>query len=598
MASTTGWTIRDWQNAYRDGQSPQALLEALLDAEDPRDPAWISLTSQEQLAAQIATLSPEQPLYGVPFAIKDNIDALGFETTAACPEYGYRPECDAEAVQALKEAGAVLIGKTNLDQFATGLVGTRSPWGAVPNTFDDTVIAGGSSSGSAAVVARGTVPFALGTDTAGSGRVPAGLNNIVGLKPTRGAVSTRGVIPACRSLDCVSVFALTTADAGLIQNQLASGESTDPFGRSRLESGSNPDCALRTPGPIQRLAIPRDPEWYGDDQQREAWEQALSQWRSLGLEMVERDFTTLYAMAALLYEGPWIAERHAAISTFMEANAAAMNPVVRDIIRQAEGFTATDAFNGLYQQHELRHALDQELADIDALLVPTAPITPSISAVEADPVHLNARLGRYTNFVNLADLCALALPAGFRGDGLPFGITLISGAWRDRDLQQLGAHWLNHAPTPLGATGRERPPETPPEPDRGTVQVTVVGAHLSGMPLNSQLTERGARLLQSTTTASCYRLYALAGTTPPKPGLRRDPTGGALDVEVWAMPTEHFGSFVDLIPHPLGIGTVELADGTWAKGFICEEAGLEGATDITHLGGWRAYIQSLREQQG
>ncbi|PAU80504.1 allophanate hydrolase [Halovibrio salipaludis] len=598
MASTTGWTIRDWQEAYRNGQSPQALLEALLEAEDPRDPAWISLASREQLAAQIATLSPEQPLYGVPFAIKDNIDAFGFETTAACPEYGYRPECDAEAVKALKEAGAVLIGKTNLDQFATGLVGTRSPWGAVPNTFDDAVIAGGSSSGSAAVVARGTVPFSLGTDTAGSGRVPAGLNNIVGLKPTRGAISTRGVVPACRSLDCVSVFALTTADAGVIQSCLEAGESTDPFGRSRLEYGSNPDCALRAPGPIRRLAIPRDPEWYSDEQQRDAWEQALGQWRSLGAEVVERDFTTLYAMAALLYEGPWIAERHAAISTFMEANAAAMNPVVRDIIRQAEGFTATNAFNGLYQQHELRHALDQELAAIDALLVPTAPITPSLRAVEADPVHLNARLGRYTNFVNLADLCALALPAGFRGDGLPFGITLISGAWRDRDLQELGAQWLNHAPTPLGATGRERPPETPPEPSAGTVQVTVAGAHLSGMPLNDQLTGRGARLLKSTATAPCYRLYALAGTTPPKPGLRRDPTGGALDVEVWAMPTEHFGSFVDLIPHPLGIGTVELADGTWAKGFICEEAGLEGATDITHLGGWRAYIQSLREQQG
>ncbi|MGM0433580.1 MAG: allophanate hydrolase [Pseudomonadota bacterium] len=598
MTSTSGWTISDWQEAYGNGQSPQALLEALLEAQDPPDPAWISLASREQLAAQIATLSPEQPLYGVPFAIKDNIDALGFETTAACPEYAYQPDCDAEAVKTLKEAGAVLIGKTNLDQFATGLVGARSPWGPVPNTFDNAVIAGGSSSGSAAVVARGTVPFSLGTDTAGSGRVPAGLNNIVGLKPTRGAISTRGVVPACRSLDCVSVFALTTADAGLIQSQLASGESTDPFGRSRLESGSNPDCALRTPGQIRRLAIPRDPEWYGDDQQCEAWEQALGQWRSLGLELVERDFTTLYAMAALLYEGPWIAERHAAISNFMEANAAAMNPVVRDIIRQAEGFTATDAFNGLYRQHELRHALDQELADIDALLVPTAPITPSISAVEADPVHLNAHLGRYTNFVNLADLCALALPAGFRSDGLPFGITLISGAWRDRDLQELGAHWLNHAPTPLSATGRERPPEAPPEPDGGTVQVTVVGAHLSGMPLNSQLTGRGARLLQSTTTAACYRLYALAGTTPPKPGLRRDPTGGALDVEVWAMPTEHFGSFVELIPHPLGIGTVELADGTWAKGFICEEAGLEGATDITHLGGWRAYIQSLREQKG
>ena len=597
MPMTSGWTVPEWQNAYRNGGSPRQLLIPLLEAQDPGDPAWISLATLNQLEEQLGALSPEQPLYGVPFAVKDNIDARGFDTTAACPAYRYRADTDSEAVSALKKAGAVLIGKTNLDQFATGLVGTRSPWGAVPNTFDASIISGGSSSGSAVVVARGTVPFSLGTDTAGSGRVPAGLNNIVGLKPTRGAISIRGVVPACRSLDCVSIFAHTTADAGAVRGILETAPSTDPFGRLRPHTVVQHGCALRTPGPVQRLAVPSDPQWFGDHRQEQAWQRTLEQWKALGFEPVPRDFSTLFAMAALLYEGPWVAERYAAVGEFLETHADAVNPVVRSIISKAGHFTAADGFKGLYQQHELRQVLDREFADIDALLVPTAPITPSIEAVNSEPVHLNSLMGRYTNFVNLADLSALAVPAGFRDDGLPFGITLISGAWRDRDLQRLAAQWLNHAPTPLGATGRPRPPEVtaiPDDPD--SIEVTVVGAHLSGMPLNRQLTDRGARLVRRTTTAPRYRLYALAGTTPPKPGLRRDPNGAELEVEVWEMPTTAFGSFVALIPHPLGIGTIELADGSWVKGFICEEEGLEGALDITHLGGWRAYIQSLDQQ--
>ncbi|WP_133736872.1 allophanate hydrolase [Halospina denitrificans] len=587
-----GWTISEWQNAYRNGESPEELLSTLLKAQDPQDPAWISLASRGQLTEQVDALSPDQPLYGVPFAVKDNIDARGFNTTTACAEYSYRAETDAEVVLALKKAGAVLIGKTNLDQFATGLVGTRSPWGAVPNCFDERVISGGSSSGSAVVVARGTVPFSLGTDTAGSGRVPAGLNNIVGLKPTRGAISTKGVVPACRSLDCVSIFAKTTAEAGQLRQILEDGPCTDAMARVRPQAAAQPGCSLRTPGPIRRLAIPLQPQWFEDHLQRAAWHQALDQWETLGVELVAQDFTTLYAMAALLYEGPWIAERHAAIQGFMEEHSDAMNPVVRDIINQARSFTATDAFNGLYRKHELRQAIDQEFGAIDALLVPTAPITPSIQAVEADPVNLNARMGRYTNFVNLADLSALAVPANFRADGLPFGVTLISGAWRDADLQALGAQWLNHSPTPLGATDRPRPWEKTPATSGDRIQVSVVGAHLDGMPLNHQLTDRGARLIRRTTTAPHYRLYALAGTTPPKPGLSRDPGGEELEVEVWEMPVAAFGDFVGLIPHPLGIGTIELSDGSWVKGFICEEDGLDGAVDITHFGGWRGYMAS------
>lgn len=592
MSSTLGWTIQDWQAAYREGDSPRERLTALLGTLDATDPAWISLARSAQLDEQLSALSPEQPLYGIPFAVKDNIDAMGFETTAGCPDYGYIPEADAEVVRALKQAGAVMIGKTNLDQFATGLVGTRSPYGAVPNAFDERVIAGGSSSGSASVVARGLVPFSLGTDTAGSGRVPAGLNNIVGSKPTRGAISIQGIVPACRSLDCVSIFGTTIQDTGTIRRLLESGESTDSFSRHRATASVRGGPALRTPGRIRRLAIPDQPYWFEDQQQARAWDQALAKWQSLDIELVPTDFTTLFKLAALLYEGPWIAERHAAIQPFMDTNPDAINPVVRDIIARAERFTATDAFRGIYRQHELLQRLDQELLDIDALLVPTAPIAPTIEAVAEQPITLNAHMGRYTNFVNLADLCALALPAGFREDGIPFGTTLISGARRDADIETLGVQWINRNPTPLGATGRPRVEEPAPEAGPHTIEVTVVGAHLSGMPLNGQLTERGARLLRKTVTAPHYRLYALAGTTPPKPGLRRDPNGSALEVEVWEMPTAEFGSFVGLIPHPLGIGTVELGDGRWVKGFICEEEGLEGALDITHHGGWRGYIQS------
>lgn len=598
MPSTTGWTIADWQVVYRNGSAPDGLLAALLEGQDPDDPAWISLASQEMLEQQIKALSPGQPLYGIPFAVKDNIDAVGLPTTAACPDYSYWPEQDAEAVRTLKEAGAILIGKTNLDQFATGLVGTRSPYGAVPNPFDQRVIGGGSSSGSASVVARGIVPFALGTDTAGSGRVPAGLTNTVGLKPTRGAISTRGVVPACRTLDCVSIFALTVTDTATVMQQLEDAESSDPFARTRPQASNPSNCALRAQGPIRRLAIPEAPEWFGDLQQQAAWKQALEHWGQLNVELVPTDFTTLTEMAALLYNGPWVAERHAAVRDFMSTHPESMNPVVRDIIAQAGNFSATDAFNGIYQQHELRRSLDQELAAVEGLLVPTAPLAPSIKEVEADPVRLNSHMGTYTNFVNLADLSALAVPAGFRADGLPFGITLISGAWREPDLQRLAVEWINTTPTALGATNQPRALEQSPGPDGSTIQIAVVGAHLTGMPLNSQLTERGAKLVRRTTTAACYCLYALAGTTPPKPGLCRDSNGRALELEVWEMPVSQFGSFVSLIPHPLGIGTIELADGAWVKGFICEEEGLEGALDITHFGGWRHYIQSLQDERG
>lgn len=613
MPSTRGWTLQDWRAAYGQGQSPEALLGELVASFDSNDPAWISLIDQAGLDKALADLDALHkeaggnlaalPLYGVPFAVKDNIDAVGFDTTAACLAYAYAPNSDAATVARLKAAGAVLIGKTNLDQFATGLVGTRSPYGAVPNTFKPEVISGGSSSGSASVVARGLVPFALGTDTAGSGRVPAGLNNLVGLKPTKGLFSIEGVVPACKSLDCVSIFALTVADTGALQHVMDGFQPSDAFSRTAPASLPTEGPAIRRGGPIKRLAIPDHPQWFGDQQAEAAWNTAISNWRQQDVELVPVDFTPMLELAALLYEGPWVAERHAAVEDFLAGHRDDMNPVVRGIIEKATGFSATDTFKAQYRKEALLRTIDERLQDIDALLVPTAPTAPTIEAVNADPVTLNSQLGTYTNFVNLADLCALAIPAGFRDDGVPFGVTLISGAWKDAELQKLASQWLNAHPTPLGATDISRPLEEPAAPaPEDTITVAVVGAHLSGMPLNTQLTERNAVLLEQTTTSAHYRLYALPNTTPPKPGLKRvipgsGDAGEAMIVEVWQMASSEFGSFVDLIPAPLGIGNVELADGRWVNGFICEGYGLEGARDVTEFGGWRAYITALKSGQ-
>lgn len=605
MTTTIGWTLEKWQQAYREGASPTSLLSDLISQLDTSDNAWISLLDNDGLSNALASLQKrlesmggeldKLPLYGIPFAAKDNIDATGFATTAGCPAYAYQPTRDAALIRRLRAAGAVLIGKTNLDQFATGLVGTRSPFGAVANSFKPEVISGGSSSGSASVVARGLVPFSLGTDTAGSGRVPAGLNNLVGLKPTKGLFSIDGVVPACRSLDCVSIFALTVNNAGRIAELMAGFEPDDAFSRKAPSTLPLDAPAMRRPGRLLRLGIPQTPQFFADHAAKAAWQTAVEQWRKLeDVTLLELDFTPMLELAALLYEGPWVAERHAAVEAFMAEHSDDMNDVVRSIISNAGNFNATDTFKAHYRREELVRVIDNLLNDVDGLLVPTAPTAPTIDAVNADPVTLNSQLGTYTNFVNLADFCALAVPAGFRDDGLPFGITLVSGAWKDRELQALASRWLNAHPISLGATGQPRPAETRDQAFAlPTVQVAVVGAHLSGMPLNIQLTERHACRVASTTTSAHYRLFALPNTVPPKPGLQRvTQDGAAIIVEVWEMPASEFGSFVDLVPAPLGIGSVELTDGRWVNGFICEEYGITDAQDVTQFGGWRAYIQT------
>ncbi len=597
MLNTQAWTLGDWQQAYREGASPRALLSGLLAALDLKDPAWISLVSPSGLERRLAILEEQRdkaglaglPLYGIPFAVKDNIDTAGLPTTCACPAFSHEAGKNATVVEKLLAAGAVMLGKTNLDQFATGLVGTRSPYGAVPNAFNPAYISGGSSSGSAVVVARGLVPFALGTDTAGSGRVPAGLNNIVGLKPTVGLFSTTGVVPACRTLDCVSIFALTVDDADYLRQIMAGFDASDAYSRQAEKPFATlPENAV--------FGIPAEAQFFGDDEARKAWDWSLEHLAAMGVTLKAVDFSPLHEIAALLYEGPWVAERFAAIQDILESNPEALNPVVRRIIDRARGMSAVDAFRGEYRRAELAQTARAIMAGMDALLVPTAPSIYTQAEVEAEPVLLNSRLGTYTNFVNLMDWCALSLPCCLRSDALPFGMTLIASAWKDAALADFGKRWQEANALPLGASARAyRKPvlQTLTPALENTITVAVVGAHLSGMPLNTQLIERGAVLLESTKTAAKYRFFALPGTVPPKPGLLRvAENGSAIQIELWAMPVAHFGSFVGLIPSPLGIGTLETEDGRQVKGFICEPWALAGAQDITEFGGWRAFMAS------
>jgi len=591
MAFTTGFTLQDWQHQYQ--QYPQdvlSTLEALLADLSTDDNAWLYLATPAQLRAQVEPLlvawqqdPASLPLFGVPFAVKDNIDIAGWPTSAACPAFTYTAESDAVAVANLKGKGAIIIGKTNLDQYATGLVGTRSPFGAVCNTFNPEYVSGGSSSGSASVTARGLVCFALGTDTAGSGRVPAGFNNIVGLKPTKGWLSATGVVPACRLNDTISVFALTVEDAFLVAHCAAGYDSLDAYSRA------NPGLAPAAMPTSPRFAIPASPAFFGDTQAQAAWEAACTDLIAGGASLQPIDFTPFSQLAEQLYYGPWVAERTVAVGDML-SRPEEMDPVVYGIVASGNHYSAVDAYKAEYLRAELTRQIQQTLSQFDALVVPTSPTIHTLEEMKQEPVRYNSQFGTYTNFTNLADLAALALPAPFRADGLPAGITLIAPAWYDRALATFGTRWQQQQALSLGATGKPQPVPASLPASPLHVRVAVVGAHLTGMPLNHQLTRRAAVLVEETQTAASYRLYALANTVPAKPGLVRDATGAAIIVELWDIPLARFGEFVAEIPAPLGIGTLELADGRSVKGFICEPAALAQATDITEFGGWRRWL--------
>ena len=557
----------------------------------PKNPIWIHLVPEEDAvcAAEALHGTAAHPLAGIPFAIKDNIDAANLPTTAGCPMFSYVAEKDATIVERLKKAGGILIGKTNLDQFATGLVGARSPYGACSTVFHPEYISGGSSSGSAVAVAAGLVSFALGTDTAGSGRVPAAFNNIVGLKPTRGVLSTHGVVPACRSLDCVSIFCLTAEDAQAVLSIAAGYDRNDPY--SRHLPPAKPATST------YRIGVPSPPDLDMVDHGYLAlFTQAERRLTSLGHTLIEVDIKPFLRTAQLLYGGPWVAERFAAVGRFVKENAEAVHPVVRDIILGGENYSAVDAFNGQYALEKFRQEASDTWKVVDFLLLPTVPETFRIAEIESDPVALNSRLGVFTNFLNLLDLVGVAAPAGFRADGLPFGITLVGQTFSDYSLIALADSYLISLRPSLGGTNLSYP-ETPVFAKRANsdrMMIAVVGAHLTGEPLNYQLTDRDARFVRTAKTAPSYQLFALPGTSPAKPGLIRIGAEGgvSIDLEIWELPVSQFGNFLQEVPSPLTIGVIHLSDGRAVKGFLCEEAAVQDARNISTFGGWKAYLKS------
>lgn len=554
---------------------------------------FITLAAQADVLAAAGALGafdPARPLWGVPFAVKDNIDVAGYPTTAACPAFAYEPTEDAFVVAQLKAAGALFIGKTNLDQFATGLVGMRTPYGAPRNALDAAIVPGGSSAGSGVAVAQGIVTLALGTDTAGSGRVPAALNNIVGLKPTLGALSASGVVPACRSIETVSIFALTVEDAYRAYQVASVYDPADAYA-----------CPVATPNltlapPVLRIGIPsRDSiRFFGDAVQGASFAASIDLLKAAGATITSVDFSLLYAVAAMLYDGAWVAERYTVIEDLLRTNPDAILPVTRTVIGKAESLTAADAFRGMYRLKELARLAEPVLAGLDMLCVPTIPTFYTVQDLTDDPVTPNSNFGTYTNFVNLLNMCGLAVPTPARSDGRPGGVTLLAKAGQDHLLASAAAPLEGAGQRQLGATDwpfAPPPPLSATRPD--TITVAVCGAHMSGLPLNGDLVSRGASLVGTATTNTDYRFYALPGGPPFRPGLVRGTpgSGAAIALELWAMPLTGFGSFMQTIPAPLGIGTVILSGGTMVQGFVCEHQGVAGAREITDIGDWRVFLR-------
>jgi allophanate hydrolase len=572
-------------SAYSRGLNPNAVVSAIYDriADRGEDKVWIHIRTKDAVLKDVEKINQRKqageylPLYGVPFAIKDNIDAAGLPTTAACPQFAYIPDKNATCVQKLLDSGAVLIGKTNLDQFATGLVGTRSPYGAPSCVFDNDYISGGSSSGSAVAVAAGLVSFALGTDTAGSGRVPAAFNNLTGWKPTRGMISTTGVVPACRSLDCVSVFASEPSEITLLMNVLSGYDQGDPY--SRIESNCHKTIAQSF-----HFGIPESGqlEFFGDQAACQLFKDNIRRLMEIGGIPIEIDYRPFQQTAQLLYAGPWIAERLHALTPFIDKNPDALVPVTHQIISSARAYTAVDAFAAQYQLAELKSKTEAIWQSMDILLLPTTGTIFTHAQVADEPIKRNSDLGYYTNFVNLLDLCGIAIPGGFRSNGLPFGISLFAPAFQDRMLVDLAIRLQTEKHGNYCS--------------KADIPIAVVGAHLRGQALNHQLTERGARYLKTTQTSPNYRLYALKETHPPKPGLVYSPnsTAHSIEVEIWELPPAAFADFIQAIPAPMTIGNVKLTDGLSVKGFLCEPFAIAEATEISHFGGWRNYLATLK----
>ncbi len=594
-------TISALQAAYSSGElTPAALMEDIRQraAEYAAHNIWVTLLSAEEQAGWLQGLAQRDrathPLWGIPFAIKDNIDLAGVTTTAGCPQFAYTPSGSAQVVQQLIDAGAIPVGKANLDQFATGLNGTRSPYGPCRNAFAADYISGGSSSGSSVAVALGLASFSLGTDTAGSGRVPACFNNLVGVKPTRGLLSSSGLVPACRSLDCISLFALDTDDANRVLACAEGFDARDGYSRHNAFANTARAYGLRAGSLRIGVLAAEQLQFFGDTAYEAAYWQTLDSLSAAGVELVTVDYAPFDQAARLLYDGPWVAERYIACQPLLEDDPEVIHPVVRQIVAQGKTPLATDLFHAQYQLAALQQQCAAAMTGLDCLLTPTAGRLFSVEDMLAEPVLYNAQLGYYTNFMNLLDMAAVAVPTAFTQQGLPFGVTLAGAAFSDRALLSIANRLRALLPLPLGALGVPASVTAGvPVGDPERTDLVVCGAHLEGLPLNWQLVERGAQLSERTTSAACYRLYVLAGGPPMRPGMVRDEGGGrAIEVEVWSIPTHELGSFVAAIPAPLGIGKVELADGRWVSGFICEAHGIVGAKEeITGFSGWRSWLE-------
>ena len=590
-----GSSISDLLEGYRTGRvTPKEVVDTIIDVSSKMtsNPIWITypdITNVQPYLDRLEGSDPNSlPLWGIPFAVKDNIDVEGMPTTAACPAFAYQPDTSAFVVQQLVNAGAIPVGKTNLDQFATGLVGVRSPYGVPVNPDMPDLVPGGSSSGSAIALACSLVSFSLGTDTAGSGRIPAGFNRLTGVKPTRGLLSTSGVVPACRSLDCVSIFTRSTADAALVTAAAAVFDSDDPFARPNDPSNALKTYGLWSESLTLAVIAPDQLAFFGDAAYAEAYNRTLGQLVDQGVEIQTIDFSPFVKAAEQLYEGPWVTERFIAMADVLEQTPDVVWPVTRQIVAGGQTRTAAEVYHSIYELAELRSQCLAAIKSCDALLTPTAGSHFSLADLEADPMGPNQNLGHYTNYMNLLDFCGLAIPGLDTETGQPFGISLVGDKFQDVRLMAIGAkledilhgNGLLAEPTGVGDFS-----------DLAQVDIAVCGAHMAGLPLNFQLTSRGAVFVTATQSSAQYRLFALEGGPPKRPGMVRDSAGGkTIELEIWRLPAEYFASFVNEVPSPLGIGLVETQTGKHVLGFLCEQAGLAGATEITDLGGWRAYL--------
>jgi len=593
--------------AYRAGTlTPRRLVAELRDkaaALNPEFNLFIHLLSGEEVSPYLDWLDSQDidklPLYGIPFAIKDNIDLAGIPTTAACPAFEYTPMESATLVAQLIALGAIPLGKTNLDQFATGLNGTRSPYGKCRNSVHPDYPSGGSSAGSSLAVALGIASFALGTDTAGSGRVPAALNNLVGLKPTKGLLSTAGVVPACRTLDCVTYFTATAEEASELLALTARADPRDAY--SRTNPQWNTARAFGTPAAF-RFGVPAQLEFAGCGESPALFAKARALLEEAGGEAVEIDFEPFVEAARLLYQGPWVAERYSVVGELMTAQPDAVLPVIRNVLANAPGATAVELFRAQYRLQELKARCDASIESLDFVLTPTYPRPVTLDELERDPVGPNSLLGYYTNFMNLLDYAAVAAPTGFMTNGLPWGVTVFGRAMTDQYLLGV-ADLLQRTSAVPCVGGQPNPSAERRTASHDRMRIAVCGAHMQGLPLNPDLVSRGARLVRATHTAAHYRLAALPAPAngTRRPGMWRvcgnvedDAThnGVSIALEVWEMPSLEFGSFIATVPSPLVLGKVELADGAWITGFLCEPYAVQSATDISAFGGWRAWLAS------